>query len=71
MHVCKLLINIFLLYVGITVMFNQTTYTVNEGDGSAEIGLVLSGQSSTDTVVQVTTTDGSAMGKYCSILINY
>ena len=52
-------------------MFSQTTYSVNEGDGSAQIGLVLSDPSSTDTVVEVFTTDGSATGEYCSILINY
>ena len=52
-------------------MFSDTTYSVNEGAGPAQIGLVLSGESSTDTVVQVTNTDGTAMGEYCSILINY
>ena len=52
-------------------MFSETMYSVNEGDGSAVIGLVLSGPSSTDTTVQVTNTDGSATGEYCSILINY
>ena len=58
-------------YVAITVMFSETTYNVNEGDGSAQIKLVLSGPSSTTTTVQVFNTDGSAMGEYCSILINY
>ena len=62
---------IFIVHVAITVMFSETTYSVNEGDGSAQIGLVLSGPSSTDTTVQVTNTDGSATGEYCSILINY
>ena len=52
-------------------MFSETTYSVNEGDGSVEIGLVLSGKSSTATTVQVFNTDGSATGEYCSILINY
>ena len=57
--------------IDITVMFNQTTYSVNEGDGSAQIGLVLSGPSSTATTVHVITTDGTTTGEYCSILINY
>ena len=52
-------------------MFSETTYSVNEGDGSVEIGLVLSGESSNATTVQVFNTDGSATGEYCSILINY
>ena len=53
------------------MMFSETTYGVNEGDGSAEIELVLSGPSSTATTIQVFNTDGSAIGEYCSILINY
>ena len=52
-------------------MFTETTYSVNEGDGSAQIGLVLSNPSSTATTVQVFSTDGTATGEYCSILINY
>ena len=52
-------------------MFSQTTYSVNESDGSAQIGLVLSNPSSSDITVQVANIDGSATGEYCSILINY
>ena len=53
-------------------MLSQMMYScVNEGDGSAQIGLVLSNPSSTPTTVQVFNTDGSATGEYCSILINY
>ena len=52
-------------------MFSETMYSVNEGDGSAVIGLVLSDPSSTATTVEVFNTDGSATGEYCSILINY
>ena len=58
-------------FKAITVMFSETTYSVNEGDGSAQIGLVLSGPSSTATTVRVFNTDGTATGEYCSILINY
>ena len=52
-------------------MFSQSTHNVNEGDGIAQIGLVLSGTSSIPTTVEVFNTDGSASGEYCSILINY
>ena len=52
-------------------MFTETTYSVNENGGSVQIGVELSGPSSTDTTVQVFNTDGSATGEYCSILINY
>ena len=54
----------------ITVMFNQTTYSVNENAGPAQPVLVLSNPSSTDITVQVFNTDGSATGEYCSILIS-
>ena len=57
--------------LAITVMFTETTYSVNENGGSVQIGVELSGPSSTDTVVEVFNTDGSATGEYCSILINY
>ena len=43
-------------------MFSETTYSVNEGDGSAQIGVVLSNPSSTATTVEVFNTDGSATG---------
>ena len=44
-------------------MFTETTYSVYEDGGSVQIGLVLSGPSSTATTVQVFTIDGSATGK--------
>ena len=55
----------------ITVMFSQTTYSVNENAGPAQPVLVLSNPSTSDVTVEVTTTDGSATGEYCSILIKY
>ena len=57
--------------MSITVMFSETLYSVNEGGGSAQTGIVLSNSSSTTITVQVFNTDGSATGEYCSILINY
>ena len=55
----------------ITVMFEESTYSVDENDGPAQPVLVLSNPSSMIITVQVTNTDGSATGEYCSILINY
>ena len=52
-------------------MFSQTTYTVNEDAGPAQLGLVLSNPSATAITVEVTSSGGSATGKFCSILINY
>ena len=61
---------IFCIYVDITVMFSETMYSVNENAGSTQPVLVLSNPSTSDVTVEVTTTDGSASGEYCSIL-NY
>ena len=44
-------------------------YSVDEDAGAAQPVLVLSNPSSTDITVQVTNTDGSATGEYCSVLI--
>ena len=52
-------------------MLEQLAYNVNEDAGPAQPVLVLNNPSSTDITIQVTTTDGSATGEYCSILINY
>ena len=45
--------------------FEQPRYSVDEDDGPAQPALILSNPSSTDITVQVTSTDGSATGKYC------
>ena len=66
-----LISNICNFILAITVMFNQSMYSVVENAGPAQPVLVLSNPSSTATTVQVTNTDGSATGEYCSILINY
>ena len=54
------------LYTNIapTVMFEQTTYSVDEDDGPAPPVLVLSNPSSTEITVEVFNTDGSATGEY-------
>ena len=65
-----------LLFIAITVMFDQSTYSVDEDAGPVQPVLVLSNPSSMEFNVTVTNTDGSAtggstIGEYCSILINY
>ena len=52
-------------------MFEQPMYSVDEDAGPAQPVLVLNRVSSTDIVVRVTNTDGTATGEYCSILIHY
>ena len=68
--------HINLLFIAINVMFEQSTYSVDEGDDPAQPVLVLSNPSSMEFNVIVTNTDGSAtggstIGEHCSILINY
>ena len=60
-----------LFFLAITVMFSETTYSVNENAGPAQPVLVLSNPSSTQFTVEVINTDITATGEYCSILINY
>ena len=54
-----------------TVMFSEIIYSVNENTGPAQPVLVLSNPSSSNITVEVLSSDGSATGEYCSILINY
>ena len=52
------------------MIFNQTAYNVNEDDGPAQLGLVLSNPSATDITIEVISSNGLATGEYCNILIN-
>ena len=61
----------FTLDLAITVMFVETTYSVDEDDGPAQPTLVLSNPSSTNVTIQVNSDGRSATGKYCSILSSY
>ena len=61
---------IFCMFVDITVIFSETTYSVNENAGPTQPALVLSNPSASDVTVEVYHTNGSATGEYCSILIN-
>ena len=71
MDIMKVSLIFFLFLLAIMVSFEQSMYSVNENAGPVQLVLVLSNPSSTDITVQVTTTDGSSTGEYCSILINY
>ena len=51
-------------------MFDQSEYSVIEGAGPVQPVLIISNPSAFDITVQVTSTDISASGEYCSILIN-
>ena len=51
--------------------FDEPIYVVDEDEGPARPTIILSNPSATDITVQVTNTDGTATGEYCSILINY
>ena len=52
-------------------MFDHSMYIVDESIEPAQPVLVLSNPSSIAFNVTVTSTDGSATGEYCSILIKY
>ena len=53
------------------VRFSQSMYRINEHDGSAKFTLILNNPSSFNITVQVLSMDGSATGKYTSILVGY
>ena len=53
-----------------TVRFNQSTYSISEGDGLLQPVLILSNPSSTDITVQIRTNDNTTTGKYTSIKNN-
>ena len=64
---------VYIHCVAITIMFGKTTYSVNEDAGPAQPVIVLTNPSSTDTSVQinVSSSDGSATGKYCKQWSNH
>ena len=45
-------------------MFRQSTFSVNEGAGRAQLVLVLSNPSSSDITITVVNTDVTAYGEY-------
>ena len=51
------------MITAITVSFSQSTYSVNEDDGSVQPVLVLSTPSSTDITVQVRDDSNTATGE--------
>ena len=48
----------------VIVTFSQSTYSVNEDAGTAQIVLILSNSSSTDITVVVYNINGKAFGEY-------
>ena len=56
-------INVFVFHLASTVEFNQSTYRVNEDDGSIQIFLVLSNPSSSVITADVLSTSDSATGE--------
>ena len=48
-------------------MFNQSTYSVNEGEGPIQPVLVISRSLSSDTILEAYNTDGTATGECYSI----
>ena len=54
----------FVCYSPANVSFERSAYGVDEDNGPAQPVLVLSNPLSTDIIVQVNTTDGSATGQY-------
>ena len=52
-------------------MFSESTYSVDENDGSIRPTIILSGPSSYDITIELYDTDGLATGECSSILINY
>ena len=57
------MIIITICFVAATVSFEQQTYNVNESNEKVQVVLVLSNPSSTDIIIEVVNTDGSAIGK--------
>ena len=53
----------FLFCIAIIIIFNQSTYSVDEDDGPAQPVLVLSNPSSTVITVQVRSNDITATGE--------
>ena len=63
----KIIISYLFYCVAIAIMFEKTTYSIDEDAGLVQPRLVLTNPSSTDISVQisVSSSDGSASGKYC------
>ena len=64
----KYLRNYSIFHIVASSDFDKSVYSVDEGNGVVQVGLVLSDPSSFDITVQVFTTDGSATGNLTSIL---
>ena len=54
-----------MLYIGLTLKFNQSVYSVDEDEELVQPVLALSNPSSYHITVEVFSTDGTATGMYC------
>ena len=51
-----------IVYIAVTVRFQDATDTVSEDDGSVTITIIKEGNADIPVMVRVTTSDGSATG---------
>ena len=58
-----------LIFVAITISFNQLTYYVNENNETVELMATLSNPSTTDITVQIISNDITAMSKFTYVCI--
>ena len=59
----KIIVIFTIYFIAATVSVEQQTYNVNESNEKVQVVLVLSNPSSTDIIIEVVNTDGSAVGK--------
>ena len=60
-QVCTVKINFYLSYLASTsVMFRESSYSIDEDEGSVRIVLMLNSSSANDITIQVTNDDDSA-----------
>jgi len=57
-------VNTYFSYPAVEVRFQQTVYSVMESDGIVEVCVELSGVLERDVTISLSTSDGSAVGKF-------
>ena len=65
------LIYIYIYSLVTTIRFSQPAFTANENSEEAEVVLQLSNPLSSDLIVEVITSDDTALGEYYSMYMNY
>ena len=69
MHYLISFVLCFICHSVANVSFDRSAYGVDEDNGPAQPVLVLSNPLSTDIIVQVNATDGSATGQYLTVTL--